>query len=176
MREIKVLCPESRMYQLKLAELKIFHMLYFPERSPFFLSPELCFSLLYSVIVLSSPRQYKKISLPSLPSHTPQKKTGEKNKKNGMYEANVVAAGGNGHFLHVPISFILSCQGGGRLQFYTRKWKVGRQKNRGRKYHKERGGWGGKKGTRKIKNVSRAEAGRKLPMGLSAWKLTSNCL
>lgn len=32
-----------------------------------------------------------------------------------------------------------------------------------------------KKGTRKIKNVSRAEAGRKLPMGLSAGKLTSNC-
>lgn len=33
-----------------------------------------------------------------------------------------------------------------------------------------------KKGTRKIKNVSRAEAGRKPPVGLSAGKLTSNCL
>lgn len=33
-----------------------------------------------------------------------------------------------------------------------------------------------KKGTRKIKNVLRAEAGRKLPVGLSAGKLTSNCL
>lgn len=32
------------------------------------------------------------------------------------------------------------------------------------------------KGARKIKNVSRAEAGRKPPVGLSAGKLTSNCL
>lgn len=42
-----------------------------------------------------------------------------------MYEANVVAKRGNGHFLHVPI---LSCHVGGRLQFYSRKGKVGRQK------------------------------------------------
>ncbi len=33
-------------------------------------------------------------------------------KENRMYEANVVAKRGNGHFLHVPI---LSCHVGGRL-------------------------------------------------------------
>lgn len=44
--EIKVLCPESRMYQLELAGLEIFHWLYFPERSPSF---PLCASLSLSL-------------------------------------------------------------------------------------------------------------------------------
>lgn len=51
--------------------------------------------------------------------------------------------------------------------------KVGKPKKRSRK--KQRG-VGGEKSARKIENVSSVEAGRKLPMGLSAWKLTSNCL
>lgn len=55
-----MLCPESRMYQLELAGLEIFHKLYFPERSPSFLSLPLSrtlfFSPLYSLIILSSPK------------------------------------------------------------------------------------------------------------------------
>lgn len=60
MTEIKVLCPESRMYQLELAGLEIFHKLYFPERSPSFLSLRLSPKLFFShhcLIILSSPWQ-----------------------------------------------------------------------------------------------------------------------
>lgn len=77
-----------------------------------------------------------KISL--LYTHT-TKKSVEKIKENGMYEANVVAERGNGHFPHVPIPFILYRHVGGRLQLYTRKWKVGRPKKKKTEAEKTKG-------------------------------------
>lgn len=94
-----------------------------------------------------------------------------------MYEASVVAKEEMAISYASPFPLFCPINVGGRLQFFTRKEKVGRQRKRGRKYNNDRRERGKeKKGTRKIKNASRAEAGRKPPVGLSAGKLTSNCL
>lgn len=85
----------------------------------------------------------------------------KKEKENGMYEVNVVAKRGNGHFLHVPIPFILFRHVGGRLQSYTSKGKVGRPRNRGRKHNERRKGEGeerDKKNKKCIKSWGRQEA------------------
>lgn len=66
---------------------------------------------------------------------------------------------------------------GGRAQFCTGEEKVVRHKSKIEAENVRTGERGrGKKGRRKIKNASRAEAGRKPPVGLSAGKLTSNRL
>lgn len=88
-----------------------------------------------------------------------------------MYEANVVAAGGDGHFLHIPISFILSCHEGGGLQHYTRKWKVGRKKKTGRKYHKERGEGEGEERQKKNKKCIKGSARQEAAHGLKCMEI-----
>lgn len=77
-----------------------------------------------------------------------------KEKENGMYEVNVVGERGNGHFLHNPIPFILFWHVGGRLHFYTRKEKEGRQKNRQKhnEWRKEEGEERHKKNKKCIKS------------------------
>lgn len=153
------------MYQLELAGLEIFHKLHFPERSPYFLFAALPNSL-FLFIVQSDHFVFLKTTCEHKPfMHTPNKtKYGE---TMGHMKPMWYQMKGNGHFLHFPIPFIWFCHVDRRQKFHTRKEKVRRQQGR----------WGReKKGTRKIKNVSRAEAGRKLPLGLSVGKSTSNCL
>lgn len=138
------------MYQLELAGLEIFHMLYFPERSPSFLS----LPLSQTLFSLQSRRfVFLKTTCEdwAFLYRNNSKKKRLWSEKNRMYEANVVAKRGNGHFLHVPI---LSCHVGGRLQFYTREGKVERPKKKNTEAENiTTKGEGGreKKGTRKIK-------------------------
>lgn len=60
-----------------------------------------------------------------------------------MYEAYVVAAGGNGHFLHVPISLILSCQGGRETTVLYQKVKSRKTKKQRQKISQGKRGVGG---------------------------------
>lgn len=141
MRGIKVFCAEFRMYQLELAGGEIFHKLYFPQRSPYFLSAELSFAQSHHS-VFPKTRQGDKPFMCIL------KKTAWQERGKTM-ELMWEQKRGSGHFLYFPISSILSRHVDGRLQRLNRKEKVGRQKqNRGRQSHNERReGEGGKKGT-----------------------------
>lgn len=86
-------------------------------------------------------------------------------KQNGMYEVNTAAKKRKRPFPPLPHSLLPHV--GRRLQLHTRHEKVGRQS---RKYNCKRLK---SISTRKIKNASTAEAGRKSSVSLSAEKLTS---
>lgn len=174
-----MLCPESRMYQLELAGLEIFHWLDFPERSP--LLPLSGFLLNALFLFTLQPHHFisPKTTCEDKPFICTLNKTRvwTEGKENRMYEASVVATRGNGYFLHFPISFILSHREGGenRVVYHGGESRRTQKKNTGRKCKDRREGEGEER-QKKIKNASRAEAGRKPPVGLSAGKLTSNCL